>query len=175
MCKTNDKHRLLREALDLTPAPIIVFVNTKKTADILSRQLERDQYKAVAIHGGKVQDQRETAIEGIKNGKFDILVATGVAARGIDISNVSQVINYEMPNNIQEYTHRIGRTGRAGKQGLATGLLTMEDSDIFFDLKQLLAASNNTIPPELANHEAAMHKPGTDAKLRREQAKFAKG
>ncbi|MEI6984456.1 C-terminal helicase domain-containing protein, partial [Klebsiella pneumoniae] len=76
--------------------------------------------------------------------------ATDVAGRGIDIPDVAHVINYEMPSSVDTYTHRIGRTGRAGKKGVATSFLTLENTDIFFDLKQMLIQSNSPVPPELA-------------------------
>ena len=97
----------------------------------------------------------------LKSGVKDILVATDVAGRGIDIKNVSLVINYDMAKTIEDYTHRIGRTGRAGKNGIAISFLTKEDSHLFYDLKQLLLQSPvSTCPSELANHPDAQHKPG---------------
>ena len=117
--------------------PVIIFVNQKKGADILARSLERLGHRAVTLHGGKGQDQREQSLAKLKEGSADILVATDVAGRGIDIPNVSVVINYDMAKNIEDYTHRIGRTGRAGKSGRAITFLTAEDSRVFYDLKQV--------------------------------------
>lgn len=94
------------------------------------------------LHGGKIQETREASLEGFKDGTYQVLVATDVVGRGIDIPNVQQVINYEMPSDIEKYQHRIGRTGRAGKTGIATSFLTDADSHIFFDLKNMLQASN---------------------------------
>jgi hypothetical protein len=94
------------------------------------------------LHGGKIQETREANLEGFKDGTYDVLVATDVVGRGIDISGVQQVINYEMPSDIEKYQHRIGRTGRAGKTGIATSFLTEADTQIFFDLKNMLTASN---------------------------------
>jgi ATP-dependent RNA helicase DDX23/PRP28 len=99
-------------------------------------------------------------LEGFRNKQFNCLVATDVACRGIDIPDVAHVINYDMPVNIEMYTHRIGRTGRAGKTGVATTFLTLFDSDVFYDLKQMLVQSNSPVPPELARHEASKFKPG---------------
>ncbi|KAF3646962.1 hypothetical protein FXO38_18880, partial [Capsicum annuum] len=93
------------------------------------------------------------------NKRYNVLVATDVASRGIDIPGVAHVINYDMPNNIEAYTHRIGRTGRAGKTGVATTFLTMQDTEVFYDLKQMLTQSNSPVPPELARHEASKFKP----------------
>lgn len=98
----------------------------------------------------------------MKEGSKEILIATDVAGRGIDVKDVSLVINYDMPKNIEDYIHRIGRTGRAGKSGTAVTFLTPEDSEIFYDLKQLLLKSTKSkIPHELDVHEAANTKPGT--------------
>jgi len=106
------------------------------------------------------------SLDAFKEGQFQILVATDVARRGLDVPNVQHVINYEMPQKITDYTHRIGRTGRAGQKGLATSLLTNEDSHIMHDLKQMLSKSNNTVPPELRDHPAAQFKPDGGAKLK---------
>jgi superfamily II DNA/RNA helicase len=88
-------------------------------------------------------------------------VATEVAARGIDVADVAHVVNYGMPCSIDSYTHRIGRTGRAGRKGVATSFLTLEDTDIFFDLKQMLVQSNSPVQPELAKLKASQFKPGS--------------
>ena len=135
-------------------SPIIIFVNRKANCDIILKVVEKLGYRAATLHGGKSQDQRESALLSVRSGKKDILVATDVAGRGIDIKNVSLVLNYDMAKNIQDYTHRIGRTGRAGKKGTAITFLTMEDSETFYDLKQaLLKSPNSVIPPELSRHE----------------------
>jgi len=81
--------------------------------------------------------------------------------RSIDVKGVTHVINYDLPNNIDSYTHRIGRTGRAGASGLATSFLSNEDVDIMYDLKRMLQETNNAVPSDLANHEASKVKPGT--------------
>lgn len=111
----------------------------------------------------------------ISGGTKDILVATNVAGRGIDIKDVSMVINYDMAKTIEDYTHRIGRTGRAGKTGIAVTFLTKDDSPLFYDMKQcILNSPVSTCPPELANHPDAAHKPGTVVtKKRREEKIFA--
>lgn len=142
--------------------PVIVFVNQKRSADTLARALEEAGYHACALHGGKDQDKRNNAMSNIKTKSKDILVATDVASRGIDIKDVGMVINYDMSKTIEAYTHRIGRTGRAGKKGEAITFLTKEDSYLFYDLKQVLKASPlSSMPPEFANHPDAQTKPGT--------------
>ncbi|CAM0953641.1 unnamed protein product [Alopecurus aequalis] len=153
--------RLLRDLGDAKTA--IVFCNTKRSVDICARHLEREEssFRATTLHGGKSQEQREASLDGFRNGRFRVLVATDVAGRGIDVPDVAHVINYEMPGSIDAYTHRIGRTGRAGKKGQATSFLTLENTDIFYDLKQMLVQSNSPVPPELARHEASKFKPGS--------------
>ncbi|KAI8578638.1 hypothetical protein K450DRAFT_245837 [Umbelopsis ramanniana AG] len=143
------------------PAPVIVFVNQKKNVDLLARTINKSGYHAVTLHGSKSQEQRELALAQLKEGNADVLVATDVAGRGIDVKNVSLVVNYDMAKNIEDYTHRIGRTGRAGQSGTAITFLTNNDTDVMYDLKQMLSKSTiSKVPPELANHEAAQNKPG---------------
>ncbi|KAJ1569271.1 mRNA splicing protein prp28, partial [Cladochytrium tenue] len=102
------------------------------------------------------------------SGSKKILIATDVAGRGIDIKNVSLVVNYDMAKSIEDYTHRIGRTGRAGLNGVAITFLSQSDSDVFYDLRQMLQKSSlSRIPPELTNHEAAQRKPDKVAKPRK--------
>ncbi|WJX96994.1 Envelope glycoprotein gp160 [Trifolium repens] len=149
MMKESEKsyklHRLLDELNDKTA---IVFVNTKKNADFLAKNLDKEGYRVTTLHGGKSQEQREISLDGFRAKRYNVLVATDVAGRGIDIPDVAHVINYDMPGNIEMYTHRIGRTGRAGKTGVATTFLTLQDSDVFYDLKQMLIQSNSPVPPE---------------------------
>ncbi|XP_046741671.1 probable ATP-dependent RNA helicase DDX23 isoform X2 [Diprion similis] len=171
-----DKRRKLMEILSRgVEPPVIIFVNQKKGADVLARGLEKLGYNACTLHGGKGQEQREYALASLKGGSKDILVATDVAGRGIDIKDVSMVINYDMAKTIEDYTHRIGRTGRAGKAGLAISFCTKDDSHLFYDLKQtILGSPISTCPPELLNHPDAQHKPGTVVtKKRREEKIFA--
>ncbi|KAF7284881.1 hypothetical protein GWI33_021455 [Rhynchophorus ferrugineus] len=170
----NDKRRKLMEYLSkgIDP-PIIIFVNQKKGADVLAKGLEKLGYNACTLHGGKGQEQREYALASLKSGAKDILVATDVAGRGIDIKDVSVVINYDMAKTIEDYTHRIGRTGRAGKTGIAVSFCTNEDSALFYDLKQMLLSSPvSTCPPELMNHPECQSKPN-QPKRRRDEMIFA--
>nr|CAH8832950.1 unnamed protein product [Trichobilharzia regenti] len=169
MVSEQEKRRKLLEILSsgLDP-PVIIFVNQKKGADVLAKGLEKLGYSAVVLHGGKGQEQREYALASLKSGQKEILVATDVAGRGIDIKDVSMVINYDMSKTIDEYVHRIGRTGRAGKSGVAITLLTKEDAPVFYDLKQLLVQSPvSTCPHDLANHPDAQTKPGILAAKKR--------
>nr|CAH7769315.1 unnamed protein product [Callosobruchus chinensis] len=170
----NDKRRKLMEYLSrgIEP-PIIIFVNQKKGADVLAKGLEKLGYKACTLHGGKGQEQREYALASLKSGAKDILVATDVAGRGIDIKDVSMVINYDMAKTIEDYTHRIGRTGRAGKTGIAVSFCTNDDSALFYDLKQMLLSSPvSNCPPELMNHSECQSKSNAP-KRRRDEMIFA--
>ena len=170
------KARELEQTLSRFPdTQAIVFVNAKRSVDAVCASVAGLGYSVASLHGGKSQDQREEALRGFKDGNFDVLVATDVAGRGIDVKNIDLVVNYELPFSIENYTHRIGRTGRAGRAGTAVAFLTAEDTDIMYDLKALLKSSNNAVPPELERHEASRVKPmrdgkgGWGAKMTREQ------
>lgn len=169
MCTEAEKRNKLVEILERGfDPPIIIFVNQKRGADILAKSLDKMGYSACTLHGGKGQEQRDFALASLKQGQKEILVATDVAGRGIDIKDVSIVLNYDMAKSIEDYTHRIGRTGRAGKTGVAITLLTKEDAALFYDLKQAIMESPaSSCPPELANHPDAQNKPGTIVQKRR--------
>lgn len=151
--------------------PIIVFVNQKKAADQLSTYLARQGFYVSTLHSGKTQELREEALAQLRDGTTQILVATDLAGRGIDVPNVGLVVNFAMPNNIEAYIHRIGRTGRAGKKGTAITFVDQADSDLFWDLKQELTKSKlSSVPQALARHPAALHKPvKNDAKRKRDR------
>jgi superfamily II DNA/RNA helicase len=106
---------------------VLVFVNAKIECRRLARQLQKQGVNADAIHGDKTQDERMKALEGFKKGEIEVLVATDVAARGLDIVELPFVINYDVPFNAEDYVHRIGRTGRAGASGVAIMLMTGAD------------------------------------------------
>ena len=116
----------------------LVFTRTKHGAGRLALQLERDGIAATAIHGDKSQPQRVRALNDFKNGKVAILVATDVAARGLDIDTLPHVVNYELPSVASDYIHRIGRTGRAGTQGDAISLVSLEERPLLADIEKLL-------------------------------------
>ena len=167
------RNRLLNYLKQGIQPPIIIFVNQKKGADILAKGLEKMGYNAATLHGGKGQEQRDIALSGLKAGAKDILVATDVAGRGIDIKDVSMVINYDMAKSIEAYTHRIGRTGRAGKSGKSITFVTQDDSFLFYDLKQMLLSSPvSHCPPELSNHPEAQNKPGQVMQKKRKDEKI---
>ncbi|MCJ1417221.1 mRNA splicing protein prp28 [Xylographa parallela] len=139
--------------------PIIVFVNIKRNCDAVARDIKHMGFTSVTLHGSKTQEQREAALASVRNGTTDVLVATDLAGRGIDVSDVSLVVNFNMATNIESYTHRVGRTGRAGKSGVAITFLGNEDSDVIYDLKQMLMKSSiSRVPEELRKHESAQQK-----------------
>lgn len=123
---------------DRAISQVIVFTNTKIGASRLARQLERDGLNASAIHGDKSQQERLATLEGFKKGELSVLVATDVAARGLDIAELPAVINYDLPYSPEDYVHRIGRTGRAGASGLALSLMTGDDERLHQDIEKLL-------------------------------------
>lgn len=128
----NDKFSLLVHLLkNSTPGLAIVFCATRKETDIVARNLRQQGVNASEIHGGMNQNKRLKSLERLKNQKIDVLVATDVAARGLDIKDVSHVYNYDVPKTPKEYIHRIGRTARAGNNGNAVTLLTSRDHDNF--------------------------------------------
>lgn len=123
----------------------IVFTRTKHGANALVRKLDRDGIKAVAIHGNKTQNARQKALNAFRNDEIGVLVATDVAARGIDIDGVSHVINYDMPVEPESYVHRIGRTGRAGAEGIAISYCTGDERD---ELRAIESLIGKKIPVE---------------------------
>ncbi|CAL9216522.1 unnamed protein product [Arabidopsis halleri] len=164
MTKESDKFSRLKKLIDDLgdDKTAIVFVNTRNKVDYIVKNLEKlARCRVTTLHAGKSQEQRDYSLEEFKKKRFNVLVTTDVLGRGLDILDLAQVINYDMPNTMDLYTHRIGRTGRAGKTGVATTFLTLEDKDVFYGLKQKLIECNSLVPPELARHEASKFKPGT--------------
>ncbi|XP_057509429.1 DEAD-box ATP-dependent RNA helicase 52C-like isoform X1 [Actinidia eriantha] len=127
----------------------LVFVETKKGADALEHWLCMNGFPATAIHGDKVQMERERALKSFKSGVTPVLVATDVAARGLDIPHVAHVINFDLPKDIDDYVHRIGRTGRAGKSGLATAFFNDKNTSLAKALLELMQEAKQEIPPWL--------------------------
>lgn len=146
--------------------PIIVFVNIKRNCDAIAREIKHMGFSSVTLHGSKTQEQREAALASLRNGSVDVLVATDLAGRGIDVPDVSLVVNFNMATNIESYTHRIGRTGRAGKSGVAITFWGPEDADVLYDLKSMLQKSEiSRVPEDLKKHEAAQQKRGQVKKV----------
>jgi ATP-dependent RNA helicase RhlE len=117
---------------------VIVFTRTKHRATKVARDLGRSGLAAVSLQGDLSQNERRRAIEGFRGGRFDVLVATDIAARGIDVSSVSHVINYDAPDTPEAYTHRVGRTGRAARTGEALTLVTHEDAGLVRAVERVL-------------------------------------
>lgn len=128
---------------------ILIFTNTKRMADNVAYSLKRNGISADSIHSDRSQFQRETTLRNFRDGRVQVMVATEVAARGLDVNNIQHVINYDYPNNSSDYIHRIGRTGRSGKTGTAYTLLTDEDSNQVADLIEVMKEANQEIAPEL--------------------------
>ena len=120
------------------PERVIVFVRTKRRADTCVRRLERAGFKCEAIHGDRSQAQRQRALKAFRDGRVQILVATDVLARGIDVSDVRYVVNFDVPEEPTDYIHRIGRTGRAGEEGWSLTFVTKEDVAEFYDIEALM-------------------------------------
>jgi ATP-dependent RNA helicase RhlE len=123
---------------DLDPRLMLVFTRTKHGADRVVRQLEQAGIESAAIHGNKSQSQRERALAAFRSGRTKILVATDIAARGIDVDGVSHVINFDLPNIPESYVHRIGRTARAGNDGIAIGFCSGEERPYLKDIEKLI-------------------------------------
>ncbi|SOV19411.1 ATP-dependent RNA helicase DDX5, putative [Plasmodium sp. gorilla clade G2] len=128
---------------------IIVFVETKKNADFITKALRLDGMPALCIHGDKKQEERRWVLNEFKTGKSPIMIATDVASRGLDIKNVKYVINFDFPNQIEDYVHRIGRTGRAGSHGASFTFLTADKYRLAKDLVKILRESEQPVPPQL--------------------------
>ena len=146
----------LLECLQKTAPPVMVFAENQRDVDDVHEYLLLKGVEAAAVHGGKDQDERSAAIDDFKAGRVDVLVATDVASKGLDFPDIQHVINYDMPREIENYVHRIGRTGRCGKTGVATTFVNKSQSEsVLLDLKHLLREAKQRVPPVLA----ALHDP----------------
>ena len=138
--KQHLKTELLKELLRKTKTEsVLVFTRTKHRAERVAQQLKRDGYRATSLQGNLSQNQRQAALDDFRTGALRILVATDIASRGIDVLSISHVINFDMPDSTDAYTHRIGRTGRVGKAGDAFTFVTSEDGDMVRALEHLLS------------------------------------
>uniref|UniRef100_A0A7M4F6Q4 RNA helicase n=1 Tax=Crocodylus porosus TaxID=8502 RepID=A0A7M4F6Q4_CROPO len=148
--KEEAKMVYLLECLQKTPPPVLIFAEKKADVDAIHEYLLLKGVEAVAIHGGKDQEERTKAIEAFRDGKKDVLVATDVASKGLDFPAIQHVINYDMPEEIENYVHRIGRTGRSGNTGIATTFINKAcDESVLMDLKALLLEAKQKVPPVL--------------------------
>jgi ATP-dependent RNA helicase RhlE len=150
--RQNDKPALLAAILrDKSMGRTLVFTRTKHKADRITRSLTREGISADSIHSNKTQNARVRALAGFERGKIRVLVATDIVARGIDVDGISHVVNYEMPNDAQSYVHRIGRTARAGADGIAYSFCDAED------LSMLRAIETLTKTPLDAHEDHPFH------------------
>ncbi|KAJ1941513.1 ATP-dependent RNA helicase dbp2, partial [Kickxella alabastrina] len=150
--EADKRSRLARHLEQIMTQPenkTIIFSMTKRTADDITRNLRQDGWIALAIHGDKSQSERDWVIREFRAGKTPIMVATDVASRGLDIKDVKFVINYDFPNNVEDYVHRIGRTGRAGASGTAVTFFTTENARSSKDLVHILTEAGQDVPQPL--------------------------
>ncbi|XP_064466091.1 ATP-dependent RNA helicase abstrakt-like isoform X3 [Ornithodoros turicata] len=141
----------LLDTLQKTAPPVLIFAEKKQDVDAIHEYLLLKGVEAVAIHGGKDQEERSRAVDAFRRGEKDVLVATDVASKGLDFENIQHVINYDMPEDIENYVHRIGRTGRSGKVGIATTFINKAcDESVLLDMKHLLIEAKQKVPPFLS-------------------------
>ena len=159
----DDKRRVVRQMLrQRSLSQALVFVNSKLGAARLARSFEREGLKTAALHGDKSQDERLKSLAAFKRGEVDVLVATDVAARGLDIADLPAVFNFDVPFNAEDYIHRIGRTGRAGASGLAVTLVTRDDARLIGDIEKLISKKIELEAVEL-DDERPRRRPREDA------------
>ncbi|KKA30833.1 hypothetical protein TD95_004666 [Thielaviopsis punctulata] len=139
----------LEKIMDDKTNKCLIFVGTKRVADDITSFLRHDGWPALSIHGDKQQNERDWVLDQFKTGKSPIMVATDVASRGIDVRNITHVLNYDYSNNLEDYIHRIGRTGRAGAKGTAITFFTTDNSKQARDLVNVLKEANQQIDPRL--------------------------
>jgi ATP-dependent RNA helicase RhlE len=161
--RENKRHLLAEVLKDPSMKRALVFTRTKHGANRVAEQLSRLQVRAAAIHGNKSQGARQAALEGFRDGSTRVLVATDIAARGIDVDGITHVVNYELPNEPESYVHRIGRTARAGARGVALSFCDREERAYLRDIERLtrlpLQVVENhpyrTAPPAPGAHDEA--------------------
>ncbi|KAG8311336.1 ATP-dependent RNA helicase ddx3x [Homalodisca vitripennis] len=141
--------RVIKQRRSTAESLTLVFVETKKGADSLEDFLHQLGFPVTSIHGDRTQPEREAALRRFRSGNTPILVATAVAARGLDIPHVKHVINFDLPNDVEEYVHRIGRTGRMGNLGTATSFFNAKNKNLVRDLLELLVETKQEVPPWL--------------------------
>jgi superfamily II DNA/RNA helicase len=138
------KNQVLQEELNSREGSVLIFARTKHRTDRVARFLSDLGHDVTRLHGNRSQSQRRQALDGFKQGKIRVLVATDLAARGLDVPHVAHVINYDLPQVPEDYIHRIGRTARAGAHGKALSLVTPEDKQTWADIARLLAKSQTS-------------------------------
>lgn len=176
--KSDKKDLLLHILKDQAMDQVLIFSRTKHGADRIVKGLQKVNITAAAIHGDKAQNARQRALENFKTKEVRVLVATDIAARGIDIDKLKHVINYDIPNQPETYVHRIGRSGRAGEEGVAVSICEPEENAFFEDVEKLIKLkipieSNNPYPQTEKPMNAAQKKEAEKIKQRRKQEFFA--
>jgi len=159
------KNQLLIKLLDLTePKSVLIFTRTKHRAQNLLKKIKHTEYKATSLHGDRTQGQRRQALNGFKDGKYQIMVATDIAARGLDIDGISHVINFDMPDTADAYIHRIGRTGRAQRSGEAFTFITPDDLALVQKIEKIM---KEKLPKKtLPDFDYSIPKPETQPRAR---------
>jgi ATP-dependent RNA helicase RhlE len=173
--KKEEKSILLAKILDQYRGTVLLFSRTKRGASRITQGLRSMGYNAAEIHSDRSLSQRREALEGFKTGKYRILVATDIAARGIDVIGIELVINYDLPDDAENYVHRIGRTGRAGHEGRAVSFATPDQRGEVRDIEQIMRIALPVARhPEMpsASFEAATYRPGPRPQHRPQRRSF---
>jgi ATP-dependent RNA helicase RhlE len=168
------KPEVLEELLAATSGSVLVFARTRHGARKLAKALQRAGHRAAEIHSDRTLAQRKEALEGFKAGRYRILVATDIAARGIDVKDIALVVNYDMPDNPEDYVHRIGRTGRAGADGLAVSLVLPPQARDIRTIEKLIGREI-PVSPQSRLAPPARPTPGHRSRPRSGRASFARG
>ena len=152
-CETYEKDeklfKFLNDSVDVNKDKVLIFAETKRRVDFLERSLYRQKIRAMGIHGDKSQRHRDQVLRGFRQGRCNILIATNVAARGLDVDDVSFVINYDFPSTVEDYIHRIGRTGRRDKSGTSYSLFTEDQGRLAKELITVMKEAGQEVPYEL--------------------------
>ena len=164
VCDDMEKYRKLLVYLreNLSPKDrVLIFVETKKGCDMLTRSLRADGFQARAMHGDKSQDERDWVLREFKSCASSLLIATDVAARGLDVDDIRMVVNFDFPKDMDSYVHRIGRTGRAGKTGTAVSFFVpAKDARLARELIEIMKRTDQTIPEQLAMQAGGSYRSG---------------
>lgn len=162
----DDKRFFLERFIkDNSESKIIVFVRTRVRAERVAKAMERVQIETVTIHGDKKQDDRSEVMKKFKEGRYRIMIATDVSARGIDVPDVDYVINYDLPGKPENYVHRVGRTGRGIKLGVAISFCSKEEKGLLEDIQQLINKDIEVIKLYRKDYDAIVSSPGEDLSL----------
>mmetsp|Transcript_7812 Transcript_7812/g.14974 ORF Transcript_7812/g.14974 Transcript_7812/m.14974 type:complete len:389 (-) Transcript_7812:5850-7016(-) len=142
--------RILKDIMEPT-TKVVIFAETKRGCEALCRELQNDRLPAASLHGDKPQRERDYVLRDFRSGRVSVMVATDVAARGLDVKDINYVINYDFPNQVEDYVHRIGRTARAGATGTAITFFTRSNARLVHDLVNVLKEANQPVPEGLYN------------------------